>query len=146
MGMAVGDDGYTSSAWPGDNVDQSDGINSISHASHGHSQPRPVESPRTSPTPNFYPTSGSPPRSSSDSFAGPATSKWRESLPAPTLERKDTLATIPSDVPNDTSSLVEPSFDENVLRALCDLDVSVFWSVRTCNLTRRRSSVEFLCC
>ena len=37
-----------------------------------------------------------------------------------TADRKDTLSTIPSDV----VSLVEPSFDENVLRALCELDVS----------------------
>lgn len=36
------------------------------------------------------------------------------------LERRDTLATIHSvEQPN----LVEPGFDENVLRQLCDLDV-----------------------
>jgi hypothetical protein len=37
-----------------------------------------------------------------------------------TIERKDTLFVIQSDA----VSLVETSFDENVLRVLCELDVS----------------------
>jgi len=61
-----------------------------------------------------------PPRSSSDSLGPSPTSKWRDSVTL-TIERKDTLSTIPSDA----ISLVEPSFDENVLRVLCELDVSI---------------------
>lgn len=52
-------------------------------------------------------------------------SRRRDSIPI-TVDRKDTLSTIPSDV----ASLLEPSFDENVLRALCELDVSLTaWAV-----------------
>ncbi|KAI6124881.1 hypothetical protein EDD16DRAFT_1473803 [Pisolithus croceorrhizus] len=64
--------------------------------------------------------SSPPPRSSSDSPARSPASKHRDSIPL-TVERRDTLSTIPSD----GVSLVEPSFDENVLRALCELDCGV---------------------
>jgi hypothetical protein len=70
-----------------------------------------------SPTPQIPSKSTSPqPRSSSDSLGRQSTSgsKWRES---PTL----TVSTMP----NDTATLVDPAFDENILRALCDLDVSL---------------------
>ncbi|KAF9219752.1 RhoGAP-domain-containing protein [Gyrodon lividus] len=65
-------------------------------------------------------SSSPPPRSSSDSLGRSSTSRRRDSIPI-TVERKDTLSTIPSDV----ASLVEPSFDENVLRALCEIDCGV---------------------
>lgn len=44
---------------------------------------------------------------------------WRDNVQPITIERHDTLSTMNSGM------LVEPSFDENVLRALCELDVSV---------------------
>jgi hypothetical protein len=72
-----------------------------------------------SPTPQIPSKSTSPqPRSSSDSLGRQSTSgsKWRES---PTL----TVSTMP----NDTATLVDPTFDENILRALCDLDVSLIY-------------------
>lgn len=47
---------------------------------------------------------------------------WRDNTPAIAIERRDTLSSMNSGSP----SLVEPSFDENILRALCDLDVCVF--------------------
>ncbi|KAI0918052.1 hypothetical protein AcV5_002832 [Taiwanofungus camphoratus] len=62
----------------------------------------------------------SPPRSSADSPSRPSGSKWRDSaLPAPVT------AELPDNVTLDSATLVEPSFDENVLRALCDMDCGV---------------------
>jgi hypothetical protein len=46
---------------------------------------------------------------------------WRDNAPVITIERRDTISTMNSGSP----SLVEPSFDENILRALCDLNVRV---------------------
>lgn len=58
------------------------------------------------------------PRSSTDSESTPAIlTPYSEGNP---LERRDTLATIHS---VEQPSLVEPGFDESVLRQLCDLDV-----------------------
>lgn len=49
-----------------------------------------------------------------------STQRWRDStLPAPGAEVTDA----------DGVTLVEPSFDENVLRALCDLDVRMKYTV-----------------
>jgi hypothetical protein len=110
------EDGYSSSAW--DTTDNSD-INSSRYPAFGHSEPRPpvleiVEDPSMLPIPS-KPISPAP-RSSSDSA-----SRWHDNIPV-TVERRDTtLSTIPSD----TTSLVETTFDENVLRALCELDVSM---------------------
>lgn len=68
----------------------------------------------------------SPPRSSADSPSRPSGSKWRDSaLPAPVT------AELPDNVTLDSATLVEPSFDENVLRALCDMDVRLFLCI-TC--------------
>jgi len=39
-----------------------------------------------------------------------------------TLERRDTITTVTTNP--ETQNVVEPNFDENVLRMLCDLDVS----------------------
>ena len=46
---------------------------------------------------------------------------WRDNTQPAPIERRDTLSTVESGTP----SLVEPTFDENVLRALCELDVSI---------------------
>jgi hypothetical protein len=105
------EEGYLSSAW--ESGDQSD------LAGHGRPLLRTFDSAEVS-LPGPQPMTSSPqPRSSIDSAGRSSTSKWQESPPAATTERRDTLTTIHSD----SASLVEPSFDENVLRALCDLDV-----------------------
>ena len=56
--------------------------------------------------------STSPPRSSTESPTRLSSQRY-STLPAPAAEVTDV----------DGATLVEPSFDENVLRALCDLDV-----------------------
>ena len=74
-------------------------------------------SPPVAPTKSVSP----PPRTSSDAApksAAPPTAKWRESFSA--LERRDTV----SSTGGEQVTVVEPTFDENVLRALCDMDVS----------------------
>jgi hypothetical protein len=72
-------------------------------------------------------SSSSPPRSSTEAdLAGrpspsvTATARWRNSLP-PVAQRSE---------PPQTESIVvvEPSFDESVLRALCELDVRLLLS------------------
>lgn len=116
----MGDDAY--SAWKSttDHSDSSipaDGITFHSPPSHYL-----VQEGVTSPTLtqiSLKPSSPTP-RSSSDSPVRSPASKHRDSIPL-TVERRDTLSTIPSD----GVSLVEPSFDENVLRALCELDCGV---------------------
>lgn len=47
---------------------------------------------------------------------------WRDNAPPTPIERRDTISSKNSGTP---PSLVEASFDENVLRALCELDVSI---------------------
>lgn len=59
------------------------------------------------------------PRSSTDSESRPAVLTPFSEGGNP-LERRDTLATIHS---VEQPTLVEPGFDESVLRQLCDLDV-----------------------
>lgn len=119
--VAMGDDGYSPSVW--DSADHSDTSNP-GHAPYGLTHPGNLPllyESATTPAFTFVPgkPSSPPPRSSSDSLGRSSTSRRRDSMPI-TVDRKDMLSTIPSDV----ASLVEPSFDENVLRALCELDVS----------------------
>lgn len=93
-------------------------INSGSPLAYIHSGPAHPDLQRNgSPIHGFGIEPPSPPlRSSFDSAT-----KWTDNISV-TLERRDTtLSTIRSDI----GSLVEPSFDENVLRMLCDLDVSI---------------------
>ena len=106
----MAEEGYLSSAW--ESGDQSD------LAGHGRPQLRTFDSAEVS-SPAPQPMTSSPqPRSSNDSAGRSSTSRWQESPPAVSMERRDTLT-----IQSDSASLVEPSFDENVLRALCDLDV-----------------------
>lgn len=73
----------------------------------------------SSSSPHLAPTSPLP-RSSTDSEGRLVfSSVWNDT---PSLDRRDTLATIHS---VDQPSLVEPGFDESILRALCDLDCGV---------------------
>jgi len=72
-------------------------------------------------------SSSSPPRSSTevDLATKPSpssTARWRNSLP-PSAQRAEAPS---AGAQGGASPVVEPSFDENVLRALCDLDVSSF--------------------
>ncbi|KAH7885795.1 hypothetical protein F5I97DRAFT_1875464 [Phlebopus sp. FC_14] len=118
----MGDDGYSSSTWESaDNSEPSNpGYHSFPVFHAGHSSL--IQESATSPALTSLPIkpSSPPPRSSSDSLGRSSTSRRRDSIPL-SVERKDTLSTIPSDA----GSLVEPSFDENVLRALCELDCGV---------------------
>ncbi|KAF8646886.1 hypothetical protein AX16_007064 [Volvariella volvacea WC 439] len=61
------------------------------------------------------------PRTSIDSVARSSTSRWRDNPAAALQEKQETLSTIASDV----NGLLEPGFDESVLRALCELDCGV---------------------
>ncbi|TFK52005.1 RhoGAP-domain-containing protein [Heliocybe sulcata] len=92
-------------------------------ASHHHSQSREsltAEGSSTSiPLPPTKPTSPVP-RSSSESHGRSSTSRRDSAQVA--LERKETYSTLPT---TEAPSVVEPNFDENILRALCDLDCSV---------------------
>ena len=119
--VVMGDDGYSPSVW--DSADHSDPSNP-GHTPYGLQPGNLSLLNESATTPALISAPGKqsspPPRSSSDSLGRSSPSRRRDSIPF-TVERKDTLSTIPSDV----VSLVEPSFDENVLRALCELDVSV---------------------
>lgn len=141
MSVVMAEDGY-SSAW--ETTDNSD-ITTSSPA-YGRLPPYPPaleivgDHPSVQPVPSK--SVSPPPRSSLDSA-----SRWHDNIPV-TAERRDTtLSTIASD----TASLVETTFDENVLRALCELDVSMPFLLVDCLLpqwlTRRTDgSVESLCC
>ena len=141
----MGDDDYSPSVW--DSADHSDPSNP-GHTPYGLSQPGNLPLLHESATtPAFTSTPGKPssppPRSSSDSLGRSSTSRRRDSVPV-TVDRKDTLSAIPSDI----ASLVEPSFDENVLRALCELDVSdtTLASGTGCALTPGHGSAVCLYC
>ncbi|KAF8491785.1 hypothetical protein JB92DRAFT_3005205 [Gautieria morchelliformis] len=58
------------------------------------------------------------PRLSSESANTPSSSKWQDDISP--MERRDTVSTLL----HDSTSIVE-SFDESILRALCDLDCGV---------------------
>jgi hypothetical protein len=124
LNVAMADEGY-STAW--ESTDNSD-PNTNQTLVYGLFQPNNpslIHESATAPALSQLPVKSTspppPPRSSSDSLGRSSTSRWRDSVPV-AIERKDTLSTIPSDA----ISLVEPSFDENVLRVLCELDVSIF--------------------
>lgn len=112
------------------------GSPTVTHSPHHAFQSHPAQPPisvSTSSPPNVTipprpslssKSSSSPPRSSTDvDFVGKsspsATGRWRSSLAA--TQGTD----VTSSTQSDTTTVVEPGFDESVLRALCDLDVSV---------------------
>lgn len=115
-GVSMAEDLNTATTWDSVSNAHSD-INAGSPIAYVHSGPAHPDLARNGSP--IHASSNDPPspqlRSSFDS-----TSKWTDNISV-TFERRDTLSTIPSDA----ASLVEPSFDENVLRALCDLDVSI---------------------
>ena len=105
------EDGHTSSTAL-DSGDQSEG-HSFGVPFHGRPSFQSLESVEESESVNGHITSiSSQPRSSSDSRSkSPASQPWRDTAPS-LSDRREPLP-----------SLVEPSFDEHVLRALCELDV-----------------------
>lgn len=127
---ATMDDGYTQSPWeysdPHGQHPQSP-LQSPLSPSHDRAfssqlSPRdrdssPTTGVRSAPPPTPSKSASPPPRSSTESFA--KHSKWRDG--ASSLQRADTMSTAVSDT---VAGIVEPTFDENVLRALCDIDVS----------------------
>ncbi|KAF8517885.1 RhoGAP-domain-containing protein [Hysterangium stoloniferum] len=90
-------------------------------ASTSPPQPSNESSPYSAPQASLKPDSPPPiaPRLSSESANKPSSSRWQDEIP--TIERRDTVASIPS---YDAASIME-NFDDNVLRALCDLDCGV---------------------
>ncbi|KAF5338656.1 hypothetical protein D9611_012793 [Ephemerocybe angulata] len=108
MNSTTPDDGYASSTPARDNDEQN------------RLRVSPNQALDPSASPAAASTTSPLPRSSTDSEGRPTFSTpWSEDAP---LGRRDTLATIHS---VEQPSLVEPGFDENILRALCDLDCGV---------------------
>ncbi|KAH9830027.1 Rho GTPase activation protein [Rhodofomes roseus] len=108
---------YSPSSW-----DHADGSETNHSANHSYEPGPPVESRESldvngavPPTPT---KSTSPPRSSTESPTRLSSQRWRDSTLQPPTEVPDTVTV-------DSATLVEPSFDENVLRALCDLDCGI---------------------
>ncbi|KAF9477751.1 GTPase activating protein [Pholiota conissans] len=108
----MAEDGYTSStAWES-------GDNSDAHA-YGRPSFQSLDSVDENSSSVAHFSSSSPqPRSSTESHG--KSQSWRDSSAAQP-DRRDTGSTIHSAAP----TLVEPTFDENVLRALCELDCGV---------------------
>ena len=109
------EDGYTSSSAV-DSGDQYEG-HLFGVPFHGRPSFQSLDSVEETESTNGH--ISSQPRSSSDSRSkSPTSQPWRDTAPS-LSDRREPLSTIQSA----TSSLVEPSFDEHVLRALCELDV-----------------------
>ncbi|KAF8892131.1 Rho GTPase activation protein [Infundibulicybe gibba] len=113
MGTETAEEGYNSTAW--ESSDHSDFQTSAAN-SYGRPTLQMIDSLDSSQQKSTSPQ----PRSSTDSVARSSTSRWRES-PTVVPERRDTITAATSDI----ASLVEPSFDEHILRALCELDCGV---------------------
>ena len=144
------DETHTTSSW--DYVDTNGGIGSPTASVTSHSQAynqltQHSSSSRDSPSstlshvpPTPTKATSSPPRSSTDSPAKPSApkSRWRESLRA--AERQD----AGYGVTGEFGHIVESGFDENILRALCDMDVctSLYSSELPSQYTLR---IEVLC-
>lgn len=111
------EDGYTSST-ARDSGDQSKS-QPVSGQFHGRPSFQSLDSVDETESANGHLASiSSQPRSSSDSRSkSPTSQPWRDTASS---DRRDPLSTT-----HRTPSLVEPSFDENVLRSLCELDVKI---------------------
>ena len=105
------EDGHTSSSAL-DSGDQSE-AHTFGVPFHGRPSYQSLDSVEETESTNGHLTSiSSQPRSSSDSRSkSPPSQPWRDTAPS-LSDRREQLP-----------SLVEPSFDEHVLRALCELDV-----------------------
>jgi hypothetical protein len=108
MSLSAAEDHYASTSWD-------------PHRSDTANYPRPGPSMNDSPlitSPKQLPVAMSSPRSSIDSAGIHFSSSPQDSLPAGP-DRHDTLTTLH----DESATLVDASFDESVLRALCELDV-----------------------
>lgn len=137
--LAMADGHFSTSSWDAHDIDRA-GSPTASATSHsqlearriGHARSSSSSSPSTtslrgSPTSDAASTAPTAPSKSvspqpRQSFDSPSRAfeqrGWRDSTF--TLERRSTMSTIAGE----GMQIVEPSFDENVLRALCDMDVS----------------------
>ena len=109
LASSMTEDDYNSSSAL-DSGDQSEG-HPLGVPFHGRPSFQSLDSVEETESTNGHITS-SQPRSSSDSRSkSPTSQPWRDTAPS-LSDRREHLP-----------SLVEPSFDEHVLRALCELDV-----------------------
>lgn len=118
----MADDAYTSSTTTAWDDQQSSEIHT---SSYGRPSFQSLDSVEEDPHHGPIGLTASPqPRSSAESAGkSPSLQPWRESHAAAFM---DTLSSINT---GQAPSLVEPTFDENVLRALCELDVSTLYSM-----------------
>ncbi|THU92989.1 RhoGAP-domain-containing protein [Dendrothele bispora CBS 962.96] len=113
------EDAYPQGAW--DSTDLSDSQGTGASSGHGRPPIHPQQSSsESSGTASHYQRSGSPqPRLSSDSGGVSSTSKWRDTTTLISESHESASGNA------EPSNLVETTFDENVLRALCDMDCGV---------------------
>ncbi|KAK7466328.1 Rho GTPase-activating protein [Stygiomarasmius scandens] len=114
------EDSYPQGAW--DTTDISDSqATAASSLGHGRPSMHPQQSSsESSATTSHYQRSGSPqPRLSSDSGGISSTSKWRDTATVISESHESASGNA------EPSNLVDTSFDENVLRALCEMDCGV---------------------
>ncbi|KAK1222134.1 Rho GTPase-activating protein [Marasmius sp. AFHP31] len=114
--MPQPEDGY-SSAWDGDHSDHP------TSSSASYSKPRLNDPAESSSSQNFHLRPVSPPqRASSESSRISSPSKWRDTS---TVISESHESTNGDTVNETTPQLVETTFDESILRTLCDMDCSV---------------------
>ncbi|KAF8996072.1 Rho GTPase activation protein [Hymenopellis radicata] len=104
------DDGY-SSAWDG--ADHSDFQSTAATSTYTRPPMRSLDLQDAASSSHAH---SPPPRSSSDLNDAPLSSKWRDT---------STVISESHDSVSETVNLIEPAFDENVLRILCDMDCGV---------------------
>lgn len=106
------DDGYTS-AWDGADSD----FQSTAASSYTRPPMRSLDVQDAASTSNSH-SVASPARLSSESNDASSSSKWRDNNTAIDDESRDSVS--------ETVNLIEPGFDEDVLRSLCEMDVRCF--------------------
>ncbi|KAK7060825.1 Rho GTPase-activating protein [Paramarasmius palmivorus] len=120
--MPLPEDGYTSSGWDGEHSDYQ---HSIASHPHSHSSRPPLRQNDSSEpagnVPHLRPASPQQ-RLSSDSTRISSPTKWRE--PSTISESHDSIHLDNASI-EPPPTLVEPTFDEGLLRALCDMDCGV---------------------
>lgn len=130
LASTMSEEGYPAST----NWEHTDSDTLASNPHHPHSQQRPsahnhhqnpylslesleITAPLT-PSKSF-----SPPRSSGDSPTRTSNARYRDGGPSGSNSRDTPTSSAP---PMNDDPIVEAGFDENVLRALCDLDVRLY--------------------
>lgn len=125
----MADEGYSHN-W--DNGNQ--GIQSAGVIQYGQRPTQQSESLESSSNNVFKPTSPQS-RSSIDSAGQSPSSQWRENKVL--ISDRQELSTVESQ----PTSLVEPGFDESMLRALCDIDVRVTRPFKLAKDSRHHASL-----